>query len=451
MRYLPLQEKDRKEMLNTIGKSSQEELFAHLPKDALNKAHFNLPLHQPEWEVEECMQNFAKQNITALEAPFFLGAGAYRHYIPSSVDYMIQRGEFLTSYTPYQPEISQGTLQYLFEFQSQVATLTGMDVANSSLYDGATSTVEAVLMARRLTGRSKVLLSGHLHPQYIQVIQTYASMMDITVQVLPPVFNKEGTEDIIDSIDSSTACIVTQCPGFLGHIYDYRPIIEAAHKNKALHIGVITEIISLGLLNGPGNYGADIVVAEGQSLGNPLNYGGPYLGLFATRDLYKRLMPGRLVGESIDADGKRGFIMTLVAREQHIRRARATSNICTNSGLCSLAFTMHMTLLGGAGLKKLAWLNHAKACQLAEKIKTSKLNIKILPQQYFNEFVVELPCCAESLVNRLVKSKILAGIPLSRFYPNKPAFKNFLLIACTELTSEQDMDLLITVLKREIS
>jgi len=450
MRYLPLHDKDREEMLKAIGKTSQKELFEHLPKKALDQAIFNLPSHKPEWEVEAYMENLSKKNMTALDGPSFLGAGSYRHHIPSSVDYMIQRGEFLTSYTPYQPEISQGTLQYLFEFQTQVATLTGMDVANASLYDGATATVEAVLMAKRITGRSKVLLSGHLHPHYIEVVQTYASMMGMIVETLPPVINTEGSENIIEYIDDSIACVVTQCPGFLGHVYDYKPVIEKAHKLKALHIGVITEIVSLGLLNAPGFYNADIVVAEGQSLGNSLNYGGPYLGLFATRDLYKRSMPGRLVGESIDADGKRGFIMTLVAREQHIRRAKATSNICTNSGLCSLAFTMHLSLLGGSGLSKLAQLNHVKAYQLAKKIEDSNLGIKILPKQYFNEFVVDLPCSAENMVERLVENKILAGVPVSRLYPGRKNLDNLLLIACTELTCDQDMDLLIAALKGKL-
>ncbi len=447
MRYLPLQKKDRQRMLQDIGIESEKDLFAHLPKEARDKAIFNLPSHKSEWEVEKFMQELSTQNLTAANAPFFLGAGAYRHHIPASVDHIIQRGEFLTSYTPYQPEISQGTLQYLFEFQTQVAMLTGMEVANASLYDGATATVEAVLMATRITGRSKVLLSGHLHPQYIQVIKTYASMMNLTIEVLPPVLDSKGTEAIIERIDPSIACVVTQCPGFLGHVYDYIPIIKASHEHGALHIGVITEIIALGLLYPPGNNGADIVVAEGQSIGNSLNYGGPYLGLFATRDAYKRSMPGRLVGESIDVDDKRGFIMTLVAREQHIRRAKATSNICTNSGLCSLAFTMHMTLLGGTGLNKLAKLNHAKTCQLAQKFKNSKINIEILPQHYFNEFVIKLPFSAQQAVDTLLEKNILAGVPVSRLYPGQPNLENLLLVACTELTSEQDMNILVAALE----
>ena len=296
--------------------------------------------------------------------PFFVGGGAYKHHIPASVDHLIQRSEFLTSYTPYQPEIAQGTLHYLFEFQTQVALLTGMEVANASMYDGSTATAEAVLMAHRVTKRKKAVLAGNLHPHYRETVETVSRMSEHATVALPP--RPEGAEDILAAIDNETSCVVVQTPDFYGHLHDLRPIAEKAHAAGALLIAVFTEAVSLGLVTPPGEMGADIVVGEGQSIGNALSFGGPYVGLFATRQKYVRQMPGRLAGETVDAEGKRGFVLTLSTREQHIRREKATSNICTNSGLCVLAFTIHLSLLGEAGLRRLARINHANAVKLAE-------------------------------------------------------------------------------------
>ena len=290
----------------------------------------------------------AGRNVAAGSVPFFVGAGAYRHHVPASVDHLIQRSEFLTSYTPYQPEVSQGTLQYLFEFQTQVANLTAMEVANASMYDGSTATAEAVLMAHRLTKRRKAVLSGGLHPHYRGVVETVSGMAEDAVLALAP--DPTGSEAIVAAIDADTSCVVVQSPSFYGHLIDLRPIAEKAHAVGALLIAVFTEVIALGAIEPPGAEGADIVVGEGQSIGNALSFGGPYVGLFATRQKFVRQMPGRLCGETVDADGRRGFVLTLSTREQHIRREKATSNICTNSGLCCLAFTIHMTLLGEAGL-----------------------------------------------------------------------------------------------------
>ena len=281
--------------------------------------------------------------------PFFVGAGAYKHHIPASVDHLIQRSEFLTSYTPYQPEIAQGTLQYLFEFQTQVANLTGMDVANASMYDGSTGTAEAVLMAHRVTKRRKAVLSGGLHPHYAETVKTVSRMANDAVVALRP---SRGRGGILAAIDDSVSCVVVQTPDFFGHLRDLRAIAERRTGRRAA-VAVVTEAVSLGLVTPPGHMGADIVVGEGQSIGNALVSAGPYVGLFATRTKFVRQMPGRLFGETVDAEGRRGFVLTLSTREQHIRREKATSNICTNSGLCRLAFTIHITLLGEAGLRGL--------------------------------------------------------------------------------------------------
>ena len=336
-------------MLDAVGVGHIDDLFASIPNEYLLKDLTELPRRKSELEVELELGGLAARNVPAGSVPFFVGCGAYRHHVPATVDHLIQRSEFLTSYTPYQPEITQGTLQYLFEFQTQVARLTGMDVANASMYDGSTATAEAVLMAQRVTRRRKAVLSGGLHPHYGAVVETLSKYNGTAVSQLPP--SPAPTEDIVAAIDEETACVVVQNPDFFGNIRDLTPIAEAAHAAGALLIAVLTEIVSLGAIKSPGEMGADIVAAEGQSIGNGLTYGGPYVGLFATRQKYVRQMPGRLCGETVDADGKRGFVLTLSTREQHIRREKATSNICTNSGLCALAFTIHMTLLGEKGLR----------------------------------------------------------------------------------------------------
>jgi glycine dehydrogenase subunit 1 len=443
MRYLGLTEADRSDMLATIGVNGIDALFRDVPAGALNPA-LDLPPHQGELEVERALTALAKKSISPAEVPFFLGAGAYRHHIPAAVDHLIQRSEFLTSYTPYQPEISQGTLQYLFEFQTQVSMITGMEVANASMYDGATSAAEAVLMAQRITKKSKAVLSGGLHPHYRD---TVATLMDQTDQphVAAPV-DLNGSEDLGSLIDDQTACVVVQNPNVFGHLRDLSGLAKACHDKGALLIVAVTEITSLGLVTPPGAMGADIVVAEGQSIGVPLSFGGPYVGLFATREKYVRQMPGRLCGETVDQDGRRGFVLTLSAREQHIRREKATSNICTNSGLCALAFTIHMSLLGEAGFTQLAAINHGKAVQLADRLATLK-GVEVVPAAFYNEFAIKLPKPAAEVVEALVGKKVLGGVPASRLFPEDRSLTNVLLVAATETNTEGDMDKLVAALQ----
>ena len=445
MRYLPLTDADRRDMLATIGARSVDELFRDVPASArLPGKVAGLPDHQGELEVERAFQAMAAKNVSPASAPFFIGAGAYRHHVPATVDYMIQRGEFLTSYTPYQPEITQGTLQYLFEFQTQVGLLTGMDVANASMYDGSTAASEAVLMANRITRRGKALVSGGLHPQYRRVIETTAHWQGYTVEAAPA--DALGLEDLVARVDKETSCVVVQNPGFFGHVRDFTTLSKACQAAGALLIVVVTEVVSLGLLRPPGEMGADIVVCEGQSLGNGLGFGGPYVGLFATRDKHVRQMPGRLVGETVDADGKRGFVLTLSTREQHIRREKATSNICTNAGLCALAFTVHLTLLGEDGFRRLAELNHAKACELADRVAAIP-SVEVVNDSFFNEFTVRLPKPAAPVVEALANKRILAGVPVSRLLPDDPSVANLLLLAATETATEHGMGPLVEGLK----
>jgi glycine dehydrogenase subunit 1 len=443
MRYLPLTPNDRTEMLVKIGVKTADELFKDVPANALLKNPVDLPHHQSEIEVEGAIRAMAAKNLGASSVPSFLGAGAYRHHVPASVDYIIQRGEFLTSYTPYQPEIAQGTLQYLFEFQTQVAMITGMEVANASLYDGSTACVEAVQMANRVTKRTKAILSGALHPQYREVVETHGKYSGFDVLSLPA--EKGLCETIEALIDEHTSCVVVQYPNFYGRVDDFSKLAQACHAKGAYLIVAVTEIVALGAIKPPGEMGADIVVAEGQSIGNALNFGGPYVGLFACRERDVRQMPGRLCGQTVDANGQRGFVLTLSTREQHIRREKATSNICTNSGLCALAFTIHMSLLGEDGYRKLAELNHAKAVQLADKLSAIK-GISIVTDAFFNEFTVQLPKPASAVIESLVAKKILGGVPVSRFYDDVD-LANLLLVATTECTSEADMDALVQALR----
>jgi len=339
MRYLPLTEADRRVMLDRIGAESIDDLFVDVPAQArLAGTIAGLPDHASELAVERHMAALARQNLAAGDAPFFLGAGAYRHHVPASVDHLIQRGEFLTAYTPYQPEIAQGTLQMLFEFQSQVARLFGCDVANASMYDGSTACWEAISMARRVTKRDKALLSSGLHPHYVSVAQTMARFTGDDLVHNAPTLEAEGDgEALIAALDRDVSCVVVQYPDILGRISDLSALADKAHEVGALLVAVVTEPVALGAIKAPGTMGADIVVGEGQSIGVGLQFGGPYLGLFACAQKYVRQMPGRLCGETVDAAGKRGFVLTLSTREQHIRREKATSNICTNSGLCALA------------------------------------------------------------------------------------------------------------------
>ncbi|MBM1172755.1 aminomethyl-transferring glycine dehydrogenase subunit GcvPA [Microvirga arabica] len=443
MRYLPLSDTDRSEMLARIGVKHVDELFADVPKNLLLKEPVDLPRRKGELDVERILSRMSAKNIPASSVPFFVGAGAYKHHVPATVDHLIQRSEFLTSYTPYQPEIAQGTLQYLFEFQTQVAALTGMEVANASMYDGSTGTGEAVLMAHRVTKRRKAVLSGGLHPHYADVVRTLSEMSSDDVVTMAP--DVAGAEDILSQIDDSVSCVVVQSPDVFGNVRDLKPIADKAHQHGALLIAVFTEVVSLGLLKSPGSMGADIVVGEGQSIGNALNFGGPYVGLFATQSKFLRQMPGRLCGETVDADGNRGFVLTLSTREQHIRRDKATSNICTNSGLCSLAFTIHMTLLGEAGLSRLARINHANAVKLADQLSGVK-GVEVLNETFFNEFTLRLAKPAAEVVERLAEKGVLAGVPVSRLLPGA-GLDNLLLVASTEVNTDDDRAAFCAALK----
>ncbi|VWX54657.1 aminomethyl-transferring glycine dehydrogenase subunit GcvPA [Novosphingobium sp. 9U] len=447
MRYLPLTAEDRSAMLATIGAASVDDLFTDVPPEArLSGPVEGLPAHASELAVERHLSRLAAQNLTAGNAPFFLGAGAYRHHIPASVDHLIQRGEFLTAYTPYQPEIAQGTLQVLFEFQTQVARLFGTDIANASMYDGSTACWEAILMAGRITRRSKAVLSGGLHPHYAQVVRTMAKFTRDEIDArLPRLDAEPDNADLIAGIDAQTSCVVVQYPDILGRIPDLARIAEAARAQGALLIAVVTEPVALGLIEAPGNLGADIVVGEGQSLGVGLQFGGPYLGLFGCREKFVRQMPGRLCGQTVDAEGKRGFVLTLSTREQHIRREKATSNICTNSGLCALAFSIHMTLLGGEGLAKLARINHARTQALVERL-TQVPGVSVLNTAYFNEVTLLLPSDARDAVRVLAERGVLGGVSLGRLYPGAAELAKGLLVTATETVTDEDIETFATEL-----
>jgi glycine dehydrogenase subunit 1 len=453
MRYLPLTDTNRGEMLSVIGAPDVDALFADVPADIYLKSPIaGLPPHASEMAVERHMRALSKKNLAAADAAFFCGAGAYRHHIPASVDHLIQRGEFLTAYTPYQPEIAQGTLQMLFEFQSQVARLYGCTVANASMYDGSTACWEAVAMAGRVTRRNRVVLSGALHPHYAETVRTMAKFTDDRIaDALPTLAGAPDIDGLIARIDDATSCVVVQYPDILGRVYDMAPIAEAAHARGALLIAVNTEPVALGALRSPGEMGADIVVGEGQSIGVGLQFGGPYLGLFAVRDpKHVRQMPGRLCGETLDAEGKRGFVLTLSTREQHIRREKATSNICTNSGLCALAFSIHLTLLGERGLRGLADLNHALACQAAERL-AKVPGVTVLNDTFFNEFTITVTRDARSLVRELAGRNILAGVSLGRLYPKSEGLDHALLVAVTETTSAEDIETLASALEEALA
>ncbi|WP_337188280.1 aminomethyl-transferring glycine dehydrogenase subunit GcvPA [Phenylobacterium sp.] len=441
MRYLPLTPEDRARMLGVIGAPDVDALFADVPAAARLAGPVDLPAHAGELEVERALAALAARNRPAGAGPFFCGAGAYRHHVPATVDHIIQRSEFLTSYTPYQPEIAQGTLQVLFEFQTQVAALTGLDVANASMYDGSTACAEAVMMARRVTRRGKAILSGGLHPHYAAVTRTLAEAEGMETVRQPAALDAEAA--VVDAIDDQTACVVVQTPNVFGVVTDVSRIAEAAHARGALLIVVTTEAVAFGLLKSPGEMGADIAVAEGQSIGNALNFGGPYVGLFACREKLTRQMPGRLCGETVDAEGRRGFVLTLSTREQHIRREKATSNICTNSGLCALAFSIHMSLLGGKGLGRLARINHARARELAAAV--AGAGIEVLTPRYFNEIAVRVKGSAAALVDALAADGILAGVPYSRLDPHA-GLDDVLLLAATETTTSDDIAALAAAL-----
>ena len=439
MRYLPLSESDRREMLGAIGAGSIDDLFVDVPEPARLAGKIEgLPDHASELSVERQLGALARRNMVAGEVPFFLGCGAYRHHIPASVDHLIQRGEFLTSYTPYQPEIAQGTLQALFEFQTQVARLYGCEVANASMYDGSTACWEAIVMARRITRRGKAILSGGLHPHYVSVAKTMARFTGDLLEHAPPRL-EAGTDFDVVEIDSDTSCVVVQYPDVLGRIADLSSLAARCRAAGALLVAVVTEPVALGAIRSPGEMGADIVVGEGQSIGVGLNFGGPYVGLFATREKYVRQMPGRLAGETLDASGKRGFVLTLSTREQHIRREKATSNICTSSVLCALAFTMHMTLLGERGLRQLAALNHARAVAAADRL-AALPGVSLVNDGFFNEFTLKLPREARPAVREMADHGVLGGVSLGRLYPGEEGLANGLVVAVTETVTDEDVE-----------
>jgi glycine dehydrogenase subunit 1 len=440
LRYIPNSPEERAEMLHQVGLNSADELFDSIPRDLRLTRSLNTTPALSEIELLAGFEQLATRNPGA-QRTSFLGAGAYQHYIPTIVDHIISRSEFFTAYTPYQPEISQGTLQAIFEFQTLVCQLTGMEVANASMYDGSTALAEAVLMAERVTKRSKVIACGAIHPEYLEVITTYVQHAGIEL-LHAPIDTKTGqTSTALDLLDDKTAALVVQSPNFFGCIEDVAALAEKAHAVGALLIVTVTEAISLGLLRSPGACGADIVVAEGQSFGVPLSFGGPYVGLFATREKYARQIPGRLVGEAYDKEGRRGFVLTLATREQHIRREKATSNICTNEGLIALATTVYLETMGRRGLQEAAAQCAQKAAYAANRIGGLEGFSVPYTGPRFNEFVVRAPVDARQLLARLAsESNITGGLPLSRYYPDRP---NEFLVCVTEINSRAQIDALI--------
>ena len=428
-------------MLRQIGLSSPEELFHSIPEDLRLRGHLSTPAALSEMELLAGFEAMAEQNPAARRSSF-LGAGAYSHYIPTVVDAIISRSEFFTAYTPYQPEISQGTLQVIFEFQTLVCQLTGMEVANASMYDGSTALAEAVLMAERITRRSKIIAAGAVHPEYLEVVHTYVQHAGIDLEHAE--FDSTSGQTpaaILRGLDDQTAAVIVQSPNFFGCIEDVQTLSDAAHKAGALLIVAITEPVSLGLLKPPGACGADIVVAEGQSFGVPLSFGGPYLGLFATREKYARQIPGRLAGEAYDKQGRRGFVLTLATREQHIRREKATSNICTNEGLIALAATVYLETMGRRGLQEVAKQCVQKAAYAARKIGALEGFSFPFSGPRFNEFVVRAPVNARQLLERLAAERnINGGLALSRYFTDRP---NDFLACVTELNSRSEIDALV--------
>ncbi len=443
MRYIPNSSEERDEMLAVVGLKSADDLFRSIPSDVqLNRA---LKITEPlaESEVIAAMEAMAAKN-TASTKPSFLGAGVYSHFSPTIVDHLIQRSEFFTSYTPYQPEISQGTLQYIFEFQTLVCQLTGMEVANASMYDGSTAMAEAYLMAQRVTRRDKIVVADSVHPEYREVARTYTQHGE--AEIVEIGFNEaSGRVGNLSALDDTTAALVVQSPNFFGCVEDLTSLAEKAHAVGALFVVIVTEAISFGLLKSPGACGADIVVGEGQSWGIPMGFGGPHVGLFATRDKFVRQMPGRLCGVAYDKNGNRGFVLTLSTREQHIRREKATSNICTNQGLIALAATIYMETMGKKGLQEVAMQNAQKAAYAAKKI--AELDGYSFPfsAPIFNEFVVRGSRPAtEILENVRTRGSIIGGLALSKYYAGHD---NDFLVCVTETNSREQIDALVDRLR----
>lgn len=440
--FIPHTDADREAMLRAIGVDSLEALFDDLPGNH-KFPELELPAGITEMEVLEELQQIAAVNEPVNELVSFLGAGAYHHYIPAAVDMILKRGEFYTAYTPYQPEISQGTLQAIFEYQSLIAALTGMDVSNASHYDGATAVAEAVNMAyANFRGkRPRVVFAPSLHPHAIETVQTYIRGMDIDLVGCELPY-EAGPEALLDLIDDKTCLVLVQYPDFFGRVYDLSTLAEATHAAGAL-LAVHVNPMALGLLKPPGEFGADIVTGEGQPLGIPLSYGGPYLGIFTTRQQFVRKMAGRLVGETVDSRGQRGYVLTLSTREQHIRREKATSNICTNQGLMALAAAVYMSLLGKAGLRQVAELNYHKAHYAAQRITTIPGFTMAFDAPFFNEFTIKCPRPAAEILEHLLAHDIVGGYDLGQV---DPRLENYLLMAVTEMNASDDIDLLVNVL-----
>ena len=439
MRYLPNTEQEIATMLEVIGASSQDDLFATIPSECRRKNPMKLPPAMTEWELNQHMDNLADQVSGTHHNNVFVGAGSYHHHVPASVSYLLGRSEFSTAYTPYQPEISQGTLQAIYEYQSLVTRLLGMDVANASMYDGASGLAEALLMAIRVSHRNKVAVSKAIHPNYRQVVNTYFKPTGYEIIELP--YRPDGRSDLAALSEiSDLAAIAVQSPNFFGCIEDLESVALKAHADpKTLMVACFTEPLAYGLLKNPGSLGADIACGEGQSFGIPQSFGGPGLGMFAAKKAYVRSMPGRLVGRTVDRDGKGGFVLTLATREQHIRREKATSNICSNQGLCATAAAMYMASLGGTGLRGLATLNYDKSEYLKKRMIQAGLSVPF-EAPTFNEFVVKLPAGFEQKYQQLLKKKIVAGLPLAPYYPELAGCHLF---CVTETFSKQDMDTLV--------
>lgn len=439
MRYLPHTQEDIAEMLQVVGAKNLDELFASIPKDCRRSGALNLPEPLTEWDLNDHMTALADTVSAPPQSKVFIGAGSYEHYIPASVAYLLGRSEFSTAYTPYQPEISQGTLQAIYEYQTLVCRLLGMEVANASMYDGASALAEALLMAVRIAKKpKKIAVSSLIHPLYRRVVQTYFDPTGYEIVELP--YLRDGKTDIskADSIED-IAAIAVQSPNFFGCIEDLKAAEIQAHKQKALFITCFTEPLAYGLVKNPGSQGADIVCGEGQSFGIPRTFGGPGLGMFASKNQYMRNMPGRLIGQTKDKDGKRGFVLTLSTREQHIRREKATSNICSNQGLCATTAAMYMASLGRTGMRELAMLNHDKAEYLKTELKKAGISVSF-DSPTFNEFVAEFPEGFEATYEELLKKNIVAGLPLAPYYPE---LANHYLFCVTETKTKADMDALV--------
>jgi glycine dehydrogenase subunit 1 len=444
VRYIPTTEAERRRMLEAIGVPSVDALLEAVPRALREKAAIRLPNGESEPDLMRRLKAMAGRNGDTERYASFLGAGVYDHFQPSVVPHLALRAEFLTSYTPYQPEVAQGTLQTIFEFQTMVAALLGMEIANASMYDGSTSLAEAVLMARRVTKRDRVLVARTVHPEYRETIATYCRRIGLALEEVP--FGADGALDPKRlPLDERAAALVVGFPNFLGVVEPLPELADAAHRVGALLVTSTPEGLALGLLEGPGALGADIATGEGQSFGVPLSYGGPHVGLFATRERYLRQMPGRLCGETVDADGRRGYVLTLSTREQHIRRENATSNICTNSGLIATVATVYLAALGRHGLARLARLNHAKAEYAKARLREKGLSLPFSGGT-FNEFVVETAGPAASVARRALNDdRLVAGLPLARFYPEMP---RALLVCVTEQHARADIDRLVEALAR---